>query len=359
MGYSVTGIMGHNIMGIPLAGSDICGFIGDTNPELCARWHMVGAFYPFSRNHNAWDNIPQEPYQAIFEDSYTETGITYFEIMQRAIFYKYDMIRYYYTELSWISITGGAFYKPLFFEFPSEAGAYENQELNIMLGSALKLGIQSTTTGVNTTDFYFPEGLWCDVFKKVDAATNCITSPPGGSTKTLSSFAYDFYLHLRGGYMVPMQDAKALKVKTSQDLKVAPFDLHVLPVCDAQKCAATGRYLNDDGISVDVKGAQNIYTLTYTQPVGGAITLTVTTVEEGVVVDMNDVLGSLQIYNAAAQGLNTDLYNVVATKKDATTIDLGQTAAYDAQSDRLMWKAADGQAAANLPEIDFITLTAA
>lgn len=55
MGYSVTGIMGHNIMGIPLAGSDICGFIGSTNPELCARWHMVGAFYPFSRNHNAWD----------------------------------------------------------------------------------------------------------------------------------------------------------------------------------------------------------------------------------------------------------------------------------------------------------------
>ena len=66
MGYSVTGIMGHNIMGIPLAGSDICGFIGDTNAELCARWHMVGAFYPFSRNHNSWDTISQEPYDAMF-----------------------------------------------------------------------------------------------------------------------------------------------------------------------------------------------------------------------------------------------------------------------------------------------------
>jgi alpha-glucosidase (family GH31 glycosyl hydrolase) len=54
MGYSVTGVMAHNVIGIPLAGSDICGFLGTTSPELCARWHVVGAFYPFSRNHNAW-----------------------------------------------------------------------------------------------------------------------------------------------------------------------------------------------------------------------------------------------------------------------------------------------------------------
>jgi alpha-glucosidase (family GH31 glycosyl hydrolase) len=62
MGYSVTGIMAHNIAGITLAGSDICGFIGATNAELCARWYTVGAFYPFSRNHNAWDNPSQEPW---------------------------------------------------------------------------------------------------------------------------------------------------------------------------------------------------------------------------------------------------------------------------------------------------------
>jgi alpha-glucosidase (family GH31 glycosyl hydrolase) len=62
MGYSVTGVMMHNVIGIPLAGADICGFLGNTTPELCARWHIVGAFYPFSRNHNNLDSIPQEPY---------------------------------------------------------------------------------------------------------------------------------------------------------------------------------------------------------------------------------------------------------------------------------------------------------
>ena len=97
MGYSITGIMAHNIIGIPFAGSDICGFLGDTTPELCARWHTVGAFYPFSRNHNTWGSKPQEPYQ--FVNDVYEGTISYFDIMQRAIFVKYSMVRYYYTQL--------------------------------------------------------------------------------------------------------------------------------------------------------------------------------------------------------------------------------------------------------------------
>jgi alpha-glucosidase (family GH31 glycosyl hydrolase) len=53
MAYSVTGVMAMNIAGIPLVGADICGFGLDTNAALCTKWHYVGAFYPFSRNHNS------------------------------------------------------------------------------------------------------------------------------------------------------------------------------------------------------------------------------------------------------------------------------------------------------------------
>lgn len=102
MGFSVSGIMLMNMFGIPLAGADICGFGGDTTAELCARWHVVGSYYPFSRNHNAINQKPQEPYQ--FPEIY-EGNITYLDIMRDAINTKYMLVRYYYTNLFLLSVS--------------------------------------------------------------------------------------------------------------------------------------------------------------------------------------------------------------------------------------------------------------
>lgn len=60
------------------------------------------------------------------------------------------MIRYYHTQITKLHLEGGTFFKPLFFSFPDDPGAYENQENNIMLGDALKLSILTNALGQET-----------------------------------------------------------------------------------------------------------------------------------------------------------------------------------------------------------------
>ena len=71
-----------------------------------------------------------------------------------------------------------------------------------MLGDGLKLGVNSAILGLNETDFLFPKGTWCDIY---NTKNKCITNEGETSVPViLPCKAYDFHLHLRDGFIVPM-----------------------------------------------------------------------------------------------------------------------------------------------------------
>lgn len=56
-----------------------------------------------------------------------------------------------------------------------------------MLGDALKLSINSNTLDQNTTEFYFPDGTWCNLFNKTEGEDSCLD---GKNSYNRSSKAY-------------------------------------------------------------------------------------------------------------------------------------------------------------------------
>lgn len=49
---AVAELLPFQLFGVPTVGQDLCGFAGNTNPQLCVRWLQLGAWTTFSRNHN-------------------------------------------------------------------------------------------------------------------------------------------------------------------------------------------------------------------------------------------------------------------------------------------------------------------
>lgn len=120
--------------------------------------------------------------------------------MRDAIYTKYSLIRYYYSELMFMSLRGEkSFYKPMFFAFPDDMNTYTNFTKNIMIGDNLKLSINTENLTEKFTDFYFPAGTWCNIRNATDG---CFLS--AGQTQNLKTNLTDYYVHIREGSIVPI-----------------------------------------------------------------------------------------------------------------------------------------------------------
>ncbi|XP_055509931.1 lysosomal alpha-glucosidase-like isoform X1 [Leucoraja erinacea] len=225
MYYTIPAIMLFNMYGIPLVGADVCGFGGATSEELCVRWTQLGSFYPFMRNHNAWKQLPQEPY--VFSESAQSA-------MRKALFTRYTLLPFLYTLFHKAHSAGEMVVEPLSFEFSQDPNTW-SIDRQFMLGEALLITpvLEPKTVEVSG---YFPSSTWYNLY-------NGSAIHSKGQYIVLQAPLDTINVHVRGGFILPIQEPST----TTAASRGNPLDLIVAL---SNQGGARGNLFWDDGDSL-------------------------------------------------------------------------------------------------------------
>uniref|UniRef100_A0ABI7Z2Y0 P-type domain-containing protein n=1 Tax=Felis catus TaxID=9685 RepID=A0ABI7Z2Y0_FELCA len=203
---SIIGMMEFSLFGMSYTGADICGFFGNAEYEMCLRWMQLGAFYPFSRNHNTIGTRRQDPV------AWNST----FEMYSRKVLQtRYALLPYLYTLMHKAHVEGSTVVRPLLHEFTNDRVTWDIDR-QFMLGPAILISpvLESESGNAST-------GYW----------------------KTLEAPLDHINLHIRGGYILPWQEP-AMNTQASRQ----KFMGLIVALDDNGK--AEGQIFWDDGQSI-------------------------------------------------------------------------------------------------------------
>lgn len=223
MRATIPAMLSFGMYGIPLVGADICGFNGNTTVELCARWQALGAFYPFSRNHNTDNGIDQDPYSL---------GPVVVEAAKKSLNIRYTLLPYLYTLFYRSHVFGETVARPVFFEFPRDNNTYRIDE-QFMWGPAILINpaLYQNQTHVRA---YVPAATWYSPAPLIN---------PVGKYMDFRAPMSDVPMLIRGGHVLPLQVAS----QTTSQSRTNPVLLFVAP---DESGIATGQLFWDDGESL-------------------------------------------------------------------------------------------------------------
>ncbi|XP_075810057.1 putative maltase-glucoamylase 2 [Microtus pennsylvanicus] len=223
---SIIGMMEFSLFGIPYTGADICGFFGDAEYEMCIRWMQLGAFYPFSRNHNNAGSRRQDP---------VAWNSTFEEYSRRVLQTRYSLLPYLYTLMHKAHTEGSTVIRPLLHEFTNDSVTWDIDQ-QFMLGPAILISpvLESNTFEIQA---YFPRARWYD-------HSTGSGQDSTGDWQILAAPLDHINVHVRGGYILPWQEP-AMNTYYSRQNFVG------LTVALDDKGEAEGQMFWDDGQSID------------------------------------------------------------------------------------------------------------
>lgn len=198
---------------------------------------QLSAWFPLYRNHNNRNTIAQEAYR----------WATTAESTRRIMNIRYSLLPYTYTLFHRAHVAGQTVLRALAWEFPDDP-SLRAVETQFMSGPAL-LVTPVLIPNVETVQGVFPGvgsgTIWYDwyTFQKVNA------SP--GQNVTLSAPIVHQPIHIRGGYIIPLQKAG----NTTATSRKNPWSLIV--ALDGRGQAQGELYL-DDGVSLNPTATKEV-----------------------------------------------------------------------------------------------------
>ncbi|XP_053395701.1 maltase-glucoamylase-like [Mercenaria mercenaria] len=239
---SIIGMLEFNLFGIPYVGADICGYWNNGSPELCKRWLQLGAFYPFSRNHNQKDAKDNHP--AILDLRYRASKNS------MAMETRYWLLPYLYTLFHKAHTVGHTVMRPLHHEFADDEMTFDLDK-QFLWGPALMIS-PILYQGQTSISIYVPRGPWYDFYTGEELATqnDYVILPVQPDSK--------IPLHVRAGYILPMQKP----ANNTHFSRKNPFTL-LVALKDSENggrgYTAKGDLFWDDGVSVDTFANKNYF----------------------------------------------------------------------------------------------------
>ena len=237
---NIIGLLEFNLFGIPYIGADICGFFGDSTPEMCTRWMQLGAFNTFFRNHNGFNGIDQDP---------LALGKDVAEASRKITEIRYSLLPTLYTQFYHVNKNGGSVIRSLMHEFPSDPRAMDIDR-QFMWGSYLLI---SPVLDRNTRSVYayFPKTRWFDFYSGKEVEST-------GRVHEVDDPLDHLPLHVRGGNILVTQES-GLNTDSSRK---NPFGLIIAPL-DLNQKIETSLYW-DEGDIIDPTGKLTIVDFEFT-----------------------------------------------------------------------------------------------
>ncbi|XP_078266999.1 sucrase-isomaltase, intestinal [Rhinoraja longicauda] len=240
MHKSIIGMMEFSLFGISYTGADICGFFQNSTYELCLRWMQLGAFYPYSRNHNGIGFHRQDP---------VAWNETFQNISRKILETRYTLLPYLYTLMYEAHAEGSTVVRPLLHEFFEDNTTW-GIDRQFLWGAALMI-TPALDEGVTTVHAYIPDSRWYDWFtgERVLKRLTWIE---------MSTPLDHINVHVRGGYIIPWQ----VPGNTTHHSRMNHLGL-VVAMNDNE--AAKGHLYWDDGQSIDTVERKEYFLVEFPQ----------------------------------------------------------------------------------------------